>query len=84
MGDIVEVRDETVPVVCAGETPRLRDLWAEMPENQDSRRIWPQQNGPDKKLKLVHRRIGAVMIVSKPVIGRSRTPELTLHHQQAQ
>lgn len=59
MGDVVEVRDETVPVVSTGETFRLRDLRAEVAEDEHRWRVRSDQDGADEQLKLLHRSVGA-------------------------
>lgn len=54
MRNIVELRDETVPVIWTGKTVRLCDLRAEVSKNENSRLVRSNQDRANQKLKLVH------------------------------
>ena len=54
MGYVVEVRDETVPVVSTGETFRLRDLRAEVAEDDDRGLVFSCKDGAHEQLEVVH------------------------------
>ena len=55
MGYIVELGDDTVPVVRPSKAVLLVHLGREMAEDDDGGRVWPQEDGANEQLKVFER-----------------------------
>jgi hypothetical protein len=51
---IVELGDDTVPVVGSGEAMGLVYLWAEMAEKEDSWLVWTDEDRANEDFKVFH------------------------------
>lgn len=58
---IVELGDDTVPVVGSCEAMGLVHLWAEMAEKEDSWLVWADEDGANEDFKVFHHFLASEM-----------------------
>lgn len=78
MRDVIKLRDDAMPMVWASEAMCVMNLWAKVPEDDDSRLIRPIEQRANEKLKVFH----ALLVPKEKEVNKrmhavqaSRTPD---------